>query len=194
MPLCLPPCSEEDCTSNRFDFYKDRKGHHVDIVLLHFKNDSDKGKMRLQMAPKLLPLLAMNERAAACHQPATHMLFCKRDGGMYGQCYWSATCTETLSLPSGVKLNANKLRHMFATAWRDFVHSPGALEGCVPFSSIMRVELTAAAAGAMLNSVDMWDKHYDDSFRHRGMAEMCKLWPRFVEFVKEAHLDQRSQK
>jgi precorrin-6B methylase 1 len=78
---------------------------------------------------------------------------------------------------------------MFATAWKDFVNSP-----IVAHTQLSSMQLTAAAADMMLNSTEVWDRHYDDSNRGRGTQLVLDLWPQFVEFVKQQHLDKASEK
>lgn len=162
-------------------YYKDLEGYKADVQLVHYKNTATKGPQMLPISPQLLPLLTLLEKAAAAQHTPTSLLFCMTSGQPYQEAYFSTRCTIALSFGDH-HLAAKDYRHMFVTAWRDFVNTPHA-----KLAELNSVALEEAAANMMLNSTSAWDKAYDDTNRDRGMARVMALWPAFVEYVKHRY-------
>lgn len=106
---------------------------------------------------------------------------------MYHDPYFSKICSQAISLLD-TKIVANDVRHMFVTLWQDFINSPS-----TKLIDLTRQEMNAYAANLMLNSIAAWDIAYDDSAKNRAFNTTFYLWPKFVEFVRESHLDATSK-
>lgn len=173
------------CSLNHVDYYKDRKGYHADLCLVHFKNEALKGEQRLPLSPKLLEVFMLLEQAAAF--TGARCLFHNTRREAYPGPYFSTVVAGLLTFKQQ-RCTANTFRHMFTTAWRDFTSSPH-----TKLLELTVQDLEAATADLMLNSTDAWNATYDDSTRARGMLATLALWPKFQEFVKEQHTDLHSQ-
>lgn len=154
----------------------------------HHKNEAIKGKQDIPLSSHLMLPLSLLERASHFLSPTSPTLFFGHDGTMYGLSYFSSIVKDAISLPHST-LKANDLRHMFVTLWRDFIATPS-----TNLLNLSTTHLHACASDMMLNSTKAWDASYDDSHRERAMLTTLSLWPKFVEFVREAHLDKESTK
>lgn len=96
---------------------------------------------------------------------------------------------QALTLPDGRRIAAKDFRHLFATAWRDYINSPGTrlLEMTVH-------ELDAAAADLMCSSTQAFSRAYDDSNRVRGLQTVLLHWSSFQAFVKKEWELRKSEK
>lgn len=180
-------CREDNCGKNHITYFKDRKGTHAELVLWHFKNDAIKGVQHVPLAPKLLEKILFLEQARAAIYPTCPTLFCDTQGLVYKSAYFSTVVSKACIL-GDERLTANDYRHLFATAWRDFINCP-----TTKLLDLTVHQLNAAAADMMLNSTEAWSAAYDDTNRNRGIFTVLAKWPKFVEFVKEAHLDLMSK-
>ena len=169
-------------------YYQDRHGFHASLKATHFKNEAIKGPQDLPLSPSLLKPLSLLERGIHAMTPSSPTLFFAQDGDPYKGPYFSYIASKAISL-DGVQLKANDLRHMFATLWRDFINSPS-----TQLLSLTITQLNASAADLMLNSTQAWSASYDDSSRDRAIHTTLSLWPKFQEFVKQAHIDHHSTK
>lgn len=182
-------CSDtKKCTKNHVHYFKDRSGYHAEFIMAHFKNDNIKGIQHLPVAQKLLPLLSFLERAHAWASKNAPTLWCMANNkSIYAQAYWSIVCSDKLSF-GGHKLTAKHFRHLFATAWRDYINSPAS-----QLNEISVRALDVAAAELMLSSTDAYDVAYDDTNRARTINTIFHHWDKFVEFVHEQHKDIKSR-
>lgn len=155
--------------------------------MVHFKNDSVKGEQHLPLTPSLLEKFVYLEQAIASKMHNSPTLFCSHSGDVYGEDYFSTICSGVLSY-DGVHLTCNDLRHKFVTSWRDFVNSP-----TTQLYEFSVQQACAAASNLMLNSTQVWDATYDDTNRARGILIVMRLWPKFLNFLKEQHLDLESR-
>lgn len=185
MAPCVCCRDPTTCPKNRIEYIQDRKGCHAELVLVHFKNDTLKGEQHLPLSPKLRELIALVEQGRAATGGDT--LFCSMSGAPYKLDYFS-TVVGNLLVFDGKRLTPTDFRHLFSTAWRDFINSPNTW---VVDQAVQQLE--GAAAGLMLNSSAAWDATYDDSSINRSIHRVMAMWPKFVEFVKEQHLDQQSR-
>lgn len=158
------------------------------MVLVHFKTDATKARQEVPLAPSMVKLVALLERAAHAHSPATNTLYCTTLGKVYEKDYFYSIGGKVLSFARHC-LTSRDLRHSFVTAWRDFSSSPLA-----KLHGITVAELEVAASSMMLNSPQAWDEAYDDSILDREALNMMAQWDKFTEFVREAHLDKASEK
>ena len=175
------------CNKNHMDYYQDRHGYHGSLNATHFKNEAIKGPQDLPLSSSLLRPLALLEKGIHAICPTSPTLFFGHDGEPYLDSYFSTIASKAISF-DGVSLNANDLRHMFATLWRDFINSPS-----TKLLNLTIAQLNASAADLMLNSTQAWSSSYDDTSRDRAIHTTLSLWPKFKEFVKEAHLDHSSK-
>lgn len=179
--------SNPKCTKNHFKTTQNRWGRHASLEVTHQKNEAIKGPQSIPLSPSLLMPLAMLERACRAKNPTCPTLFYKNDGYPYTYpSYFSTVSSNAISF-DGVHLNANDLRHMFATLWRDFINSP-----TTKLHDLSIAQLNASAADMMLNSTQAWSSSYDDSIRDRAIPITLAMWPSFVDFVKNDHLDKMS--
>ena len=184
-------CSEAACPKNHVHYYKDRKGHHAELHLVHFKNDSIKGAQRLPLSQSYLGMLALLEQGSAYYstlggEPTT-TLFYSLAGCVYAGPYFSTISANLLTFGE-VRCTAVDFRHIFATLWKDFIASP-----TTQLHGLTTQQLEEAAAGLMLNSPAAWAISYDDSTVSRGIHTTLALWPKFQAFVKAQHLDKASE-
>lgn len=185
----LQPSRNPKCPKNHIKTFQDRWGHHASLEATHQKNESIKGPQSIPLSPSLLRPIVMLERAAHAINSRCPTLFFKGDGESYTYpSYFSTIASNAISF-EGASLNANDLRHMFATLWRDFINSP-----TTKLHDLSIEQLNASAADMMLNSTKAWSTSYDDSIRDRAIPTTIALWPKFVEFVRMDHLDKMSIK
>lgn len=154
---------------------------HVELHLVHYKNENTKGEMRLPLSDKLFAKLVHLEQGRAAIFPHAHALFCKRGGEPYLSGYFSTIVGDALTF-DGVRFGARGMRHFFATIWRDFIHTSTMhlLEHTIR-------ELEAHASDLMQNSPASWDVAYDEALVVRGAQHSIALWPKFEEFVCAQH-------
>lgn len=154
---------------------------HVELHLVHYKNGSTKGEMRLPLSNKLATMLVHLEQGRASIFPNSMALFCKRSGGPYKSGYFSTFVGDALTI-NGVRFGARGMRHFFATIWRDFIHTSTMhlLEHTIR-------EVEAHASDLMQNSPASWDVAYDESIIVRGAQHSIALWPKFEEYVHAHH-------
>jgi hypothetical protein len=182
-------CSDSiHCTKNHICYYQDRHGHHASLMATHFKNDSLKGDQELPLSTSMLKPLTLLERATQASKPNSSLLFCDHLGEPYKGPYFSMVCSKAISV-GGIHLTANDVRHMFVTLWRDFLNHPS-----TKLIDLTIQQMSASAADLMLNTTAAWNLAYDDTTRNRAIHTTLSLWPKFVEFVHEAHLDALSKK
>lgn len=153
----------------------------------HFKNEAMKGEQELPLSPSLLLPITMLERGIKECKPNSHMLFCDTWGLPYKLDYFSHISSQAISF-DGHHLTANMVRHMFVTMWQDFIQHPS-----TKLLDLTMHQMSASAADLMLNSTSAWDIAYDDSIRSRATNTTISLWPKFVEFVQQSHLDATSK-
>lgn len=183
--MCRAP---SECPKNHVHYFEDRHGHHATLNASHFKNDTLKGEQALPLSSSLLKPISSLEKAIHACFPPTPLLFFGLHGNLINDKYMSSVVSKAISL-EGVHLTANDVRHMFVTLWRDFLNSPS-----TKLLDLSIHQASACAADLMLNSTASWDISYDDTTRRRAIHLTLSLWPKFVEFVKEAHLDHMSSK
>lgn len=160
--------------------------------MIHFKNDAIKGAQHLPLAHANLLVVTMLEQAAAFYgtlpgKQTVSTLFYAHDGSLYKGPYFS-TIAATLMSFHGVRATANTFRHLFTTAWRDFIASP-----TTQLIGLSAKQLEDAAAAMTLNSPDAWNIAYDDSNIARGIHCCLAMWPKFTEYVHQQHLDKVSE-
>lgn len=185
-PFCREPST---CKKNHIYYYQDRHGYHASIKATHFKNEAMKGPQEIPLSPSLLQPLASLEKAIHASAPSSTTLFFGQDGTPYKGPYFSYVTSKAMPLGEGIHIKANDVRHLFATLWRDFINSPS-----TQLINLTITQLNASAADLMLNSTQAWSASYDDSLRDRAIITTFSLWPKFQEFVKQAHLDHMSTK
>lgn len=169
-------------------YYQDRSGYHTSFIASHFKNDSLKGDQELPLSQLLImPLTLLEKGIHACFS-SSPTLFFGLDGQPYKGTYFSTIASKCISF-GGHHLTANDVRHMFVTLWKDFLSSPS-----TQLLDLTIQQLSACAADLMLNSTNAWSIAYDESTRSRAINTTLVLWPQFVAFVHEAHLDAMSKK
>lgn len=188
MTTLLPCRDHAHCPKNHIEFYVDRNGHHASLKASHFKNASIKGEQDLPIFPALLSPITLLEKATHACYPYSKLLFFDSHGSIYKEAYFSYVCSKAISF-EGVHLTANDMRHMFVTLWKDFVNSPN-----TKLLNLTIHQACATAADLMLNSTAAWSISYDDTNRSRGIHTALDLWPKFTQFVKQAHLDAKSKK
>lgn len=150
----------------------------------HHKNERRDGTVCLLTTPELVPLLDMLEKAHAFLVEPEPMS--RKCAAIFTNSYmkphqsdasFSMFCTKALSY-GGQKVTANAMRHAFSTSWRDFFdHTKGI--------QLVTRELEDGAAHVMGNRPPSWDATYDNNKKTRAMAKAIKLYPNFIEWVKE---------
>jgi len=165
-----------------------KQAHHASLNVEHHKNEGIKGKQEIPLSSHLLLPITLLERASHFLFPNSPTLFFGYGGEVYELAYFSSIVKGAISLPN-MSLNANDLRHMFVTLWMDFINTPS-----TNMLNLSISHLNASATSMMLNSTNAWDASYDDSHMDRAMLTTLAMWPKFVEFVKEAHLDKEATK
>lgn len=176
------------CPKNHVDFFEDRHGIHASLFAIHFKNDAIKGEQELPLSPSLLKPLTMLAQGIAHSFPLATHLFFDTHGSLYKGPYFSHVVSQAISV-DGLHLTATDVRHMFVTLWKDFINCP-----TTQLLDLTMHQLNASAADLMLNSTNAWAISYDDTNRNRAINTTLHMWPKFVKFVKEAHLDAISRK
>jgi hypothetical protein len=120
-------------------------------------------------------------------RPAT--LFFGQAGNVHKQGYFSTISARALSQAVGLTwATANDFRHMFITAWRDFISCPS-----TQLAGLTAQQMEDVAASMMLNSAAVWEQSYDISTVQRGMNSIIAMWPKFMAFVEQQHLDKTSE-
>lgn len=162
-------------------------------MLVHFKNDCIKGPQALPLSKGSLQVVALLDQASAfmhtkCREPVCTLFFSHENGRPFKSNYFSTIAANVLSMYS-VRCTANTFRHMFVTAWKDFISSPN-----TQLLGLSAQQLETVAASMMLNSPEAWAFTYDDSTVARGMHIILSLWPRFLSFVYGLHLDRVTEK
>ena len=90
---------------------------------------------------------------------------------------------------NGKRFTATKLRHMVVTGWRDFLEHPSTLR----HKQVVE-RLEESASSMMLNSMQVWSAYYDDATFDRSFLSTMSHWGKFQEFMKDKHLDKKSEK
>lgn len=111
-----------------------------------------------------------------------------RDGQQYAEPYFSTKASKSLSFGEHWLRPSMDMRHMFATAWKDFVQSPQAA-----FYELTAGQMLAAAADLMLSSTNQLDNTYDDSNRGRGTMACLSQYSKFREFVRQAYMVKQTE-
>lgn len=106
----------------------------------------------------------------------------------YSSSYFSILIGNLLTI-KGKRFTATKLRHMFVTGWRDFLEHPSTFR-----HNDVVGKLEESASSMMLNSVPVWNTHYDDCPMDRSIFAAMSHWSKFQEFMKEQHLLKASTK
>lgn len=96
---------------------------------------------------------------------------------------------QALTLPDGRRITAKDFRHLFATAWRDYINCPS-----TKLLELSVHELDAAAADLMCSSTYAFSRAYDDSNRVRGLQTVLLHWGSFQAFVKRGWELRRSER
>ena len=164
-----------------------KEPHHATFNVEHHKNEGIKGRQEIPLSSHLLLPITLLERASHFLFPNSPTLFFGYGGEVYEQAYFSLIAKGGISLPH-MSLKANDLRHMFVTLWMDFINTPS-----THLLNLSISQLNACASNMMLNSTNAWDASYDDSHMDRAMLTTLAMWPKFVEFVREAHFDRASE-
>ena len=73
-------------------------------------------------------------------------------------------------------------RHLFATAWRDFINCPS-----TSLAQLTVHQLDAAAADLMCSSTQAFSNSYDDTNRVRGNLTVMEHYPDFKSYVEKQH-------
>jgi hypothetical protein len=118
------------------------------------------------------------EQAHQYLYPGSPTLWFNTYGEPYGEAYWSQICSKALTLPDGRRITAKDYRHLFATAWRDFINLPSTI-----MQGVSLQELDAAAADLMCTSTQAFTNAYDDTNRARGTKLVLQKWEAFTQFV-----------
>lgn len=100
----------------------------------------------------------------------------------YESSYWSTICSQALTMPDGRRITAKDFRHLFATAWRDYINKPA-----TQLQGITLHELDAAAADLMCTSTYAFTNSYDDTNRVRGEKSVMAHWVRFQQHVRQEY-------
>lgn len=190
-PICPPPHRKEGCPKNHLEYFENRHGLGAFLQAIHFKLSKMKGPQNIPLAPNMRKMFNTLELAFASHfatqvQPTTYF-YKKTDKAPYTKEYFSQMCGNMLVF-NGTRLSTNQLRHLFVTGWKDFMEHPSTF--------LLRHtigELNQAASAMMLNSPEVWHA-YDDSNTSRSLHCALALWPKFLEFMEQHHLDLASQK
>lgn len=185
MHHCRWPSS---CSKNHIHYTQDRHGFHASLKASHFKNEAIKGDQELPLSPSLLKPLSLLEKAIHSCFPFSELMFFDTHGLLYKAPYFSYIVSNVISF-GGHHITANDVRHMFVTLWKDFLNSPS-----TKLLDLTIHDLSACAADLMLNSTAAWSISYDDTLRSRAIHTSLHLWPQFIEFVKQAHIDVTSTK
>lgn len=113
--------------------------------------------------------------------PHSHALFVtQRKGHLpYTSFNFSMLISKTLLKFNGKKINSNGLRHLFITAYRDYLMHPSTAHHRETV-----VNAIQGAAAMMQNSPGVWD-HYDDVTGDRKMAMAMAHWPHFQAFMRK---------
>ncbi|KAL4424557.1 hypothetical protein ABPG77_010137 [Micractinium sp. CCAP 211/92] len=192
-PCAWEDCKDPKCPKNHIRWYQNRKGEHATMECVHYKTFSTKGPLSIPMCHELLEVFAILEQAAVAYASLTgkevHTLFWARDGSPFSDSYFSTICSQALSAVGGEWVTSNTLRHLFVTAFRSFTSSP--VFKCVGLPATV---LEEAASTMVMNTPTVWDSTYDENTKDRGMHAILSLWPQFVKFVHEQHLDKISEK
>lgn len=210
---CLLCCRfPETCDKNHIRYFEDRDGYHCEMVLPHFKNDTIKGTQYLPMSQLLrIPFIQL-EQAHQFLASLAPTLWFNTSGGLYKKDYWSTICSKALTLPDGRRITAKDFRcvsvvclaagtvhpdlaclpwphcrHLFATAWRDFINCPS-----TQLTNFTIHELDAAAADLMCSSTYSFNAAYDNTNRVRGNKVIMAHWDKFMAYVKDQHELQQS--
>lgn len=150
------------------------------MVMSHFKNDSIKGTQHIPLAEELVEPLIMQHLARSKYAPQCKSLFFSKSFVEIQYEYFYTLAGDALTLPGRHRISSGKIRCMYETLWRDFMH-------CLGFKllDIARAELDRAAAEGMLSSTVAVDASYDRGDRDRGYDLVQPYWPYFVQFVQD---------
>lgn len=189
--MCASLCRRESCPKNHIRFTKNRTGVQAKLILVHFKNDNIKGQQEIELAKGNVSIAGLLEQAVAYltpssrNQPSTLFFSSFGPGGglPYKANYFTTVASKLLAF-YGAKCTANTFRHMFVTAWKDFIASP-----TTQLNGFTAQQLQEIAASMMLNSPDAWSVSYDDSLLDRGVKTILAKWPQFQAFIYQQHLD-----
>jgi hypothetical protein len=88
-----------------------------------------------------------------------------------------------------VRLTTTKLRHMFITGWLDYNTNLS-----TQVHKLVGEGLCKDASSMMLNSMQVWSAYYDDATFDRSFLSTMSHWGKFQEFMKDKHLDKKSEK
>lgn len=149
------------------------------MVLAHFKNDTIKGTQHLPMAIQMFEPFIYLENAhqyLASHCPT---LWFNAYGETYQEAYWSTISSQALTLADGRRITAKDFRHLFATAWRDFINIPSTI-----MADLTTHQLDAAAADLMCSSTHAFTNSYDDTNRVRGNLVVLAKYKAFKAYIE----------
>lgn len=189
-PHPLAACRDpQGCDKNYIKWYQTQEGWGCELVLAHFKNDTIKGTQHLPLSHKLRGALVYLERAHAYLGIDCPSLWFSNRGEVYKKDYWSTVCSRALTLHDGRRITACSYRHLFATAWRDYINCPSTKLG-----EMSMHELDAAAADLMCSSTNAFTAAYDDTNRVRGTRIIMAHWQDFTQFVRREFELKQSEK
>ena len=175
-PCVCEDCDAAECPKNHVIYFKDRKGMHGEMFVVHFKNSNTKGEQLLALSNEMLEVCVLLEKAARFVNSPT--LFYATNNNVFEEHYFSQVCSKLLSFGTH-HITANTMRHMYVTHWKDYIHHPS-----TQLFGLGVEQLTLEAASLMLNSPAAWVAAYDDSLFDRSMSSTISHWPKFLEFVK----------
>ena len=177
----------ETCQKNHFVTYTDGLGDHITLLLEHFKNDTIKGTQHIPLAILLKGPIIYLELAHDSLAKDCPTLWFSQNNRPYESSYWSTICSQALTMPDGRRITAKDFRHLFATAWRDYINKPE-----TQLQGITIHALDAAAADLMCTSTYAFNNSYDDTNRMRGERSVMAHWKDFMEHVEQDYQLRRT--
>lgn len=216
MLCCTLQCRDpEQCDKNHLEFTKDCEGRHLTMVLAHFKNDTIKGTQHLHMADQMHNPFIYLEQAHNFLAPNSPTLWFNSYGETYSESYWSTICSKALTLHDGRRITAKvaahviidcmswscnptsqgcclllqDFRHLFATAWRDYINTP-----TTTLADLTMHQLDAAAADLMCSSTQAFTNSYDDTNRVRGNMVVLAKYKSFKTYVETRYKVKQTER
>ena len=159
------------------------------MVLAHFKNDTIKGTQHLPLSKFFKGPFIYLEQAHDYLASQCPTLWFNTHFQTYQKAYWSTICSKALTLPDGRRITAKDFRHMFATAWRDYINCP-----TTKLLDTSLHELDAAAADLMCSSTQAFTNAYDHTNRVRGTQTVLSHWLSFKSYVESQQKLKESER
>lgn len=150
----------------------------------HHKNEGRDGTVCLLTTPGMVEVFGMLEKAHA-HLVEPEPLS-RKCPSLFTTTFmkphqsdasFSQACTKALS-HGGERVTSNAMRHAFSTNWRNFFEHTKGIQ-------LVTQELEDGAAHLMGNRPPSWDAAYDNNRKTRAMAKAIKLYPHYLDWVKE---------